>query len=138
MCNHINIIVVIVIIVISVISVIIMTMLMIVIITIFFFQPRQTQFSCLQPVLSRTSSFVVPMAFMSRSLEQSIHLRFGLPLLLLPCDTISSIFLSTNSLARLFTRPNHPSLASLHLSVMFSTFRPYVLYRGVIISHMVS
>ena len=76
----------------------------------------------LQPVLSWTSSFVVPMALMSR-LTQSIHLCFGLPLfLLLPGGTISRVFLPTYSWSRLFTWPNHLSLTFLHLSVMFSTF----------------
>ena len=58
---------------------------------------------------------------MSR-LTQSIHLCFGLPLFLLPGGTISRVFLPTYSLSRLFTWPNHLSLAFLHLSVMFSTF----------------
>ena len=75
----------------------------------------------LQPVLSWTSSFVVPMALMSR-LTESIHLCFGLPLFLLPGGTISRVFLPTYSWFRLFTWPNHLSLAFLHISVMFSTF----------------
>ena len=74
-----------------------------------------------QPVLSWTSSFVAPMALMSR-LTQSIHLCFGLPLFLLPGGTISRVFLPTYSWSRLFTWPNHLGLAFLHLSVMFSTF----------------
>ena len=65
----------------------------------------------LLPVLSWTSSFVVPMALMSR-LTQSIHLCFRLPLFLLPGDTISRVFLPTHSWSRLFTWPNHLSLAS--------------------------
>ena len=75
----------------------------------------------LQPVLSWTSSFVVPMAVMSR-LTQSIHLCFGLPLFLLPGGTISRVFLPMYSWSRLFTCPNHLSRAFLLLSVMFSTF----------------
>ena len=57
----------------------------------------------LQPVLSWTSSFVVPMAHMSR-LTQSIHLCFVLPLFvlfLLPAGTISRVFLPTYSWSRL-------------------------------------
>ena len=46
-------------------------------------------------------TFVVPMALMSR-LTQSIHLCFGLPLLLLPGGTISRVFLPTYSWSRLF------------------------------------
>ena len=72
----------------------------------------------LQSVLSWTSSFVIPMALMSR-LTQSIHLWFGLPLLLLPGGTISRVFLPTYSWSRLFACPNQPSLASLHLSVIY-------------------
>ena len=48
----------------------------------------------LQPVLSWTSSFVVPMDLMSR-LTQSIHLCFGLPRFLLPGVTISRVVLLT-------------------------------------------
>ena len=47
----------------------------------------------IQPVLSRTSTYVVLIAFMSR-LKQSIHLCFGLPLLLLlllPSGTILGV-----------------------------------------------
>ena len=44
----------------------------------------------LQTVLSRVSYFVVPMALMFR-LAQSIHICFGLPLILLPSGTISSL-----------------------------------------------
>ena len=56
----------------------------------------------LQPVLSWTSSFVVPMALKSR-LTQSIHLCFGIPLFLLPGGTISRVFLPTYSWSRLST-----------------------------------
>ena len=58
---------------------------------------------------------------MSR-LIQSIHLCFGLPRFLLPGGTISSVFLPTYSLSRLFTWPNHLSRAFLHLSAILSTF----------------
>ena len=70
----------------------------------------------LQPVLSWTSSFVVPMALMSR-LTQYIHLCFGLPLFLFPGGTICRVFLPTYCWSRLFT-----CIAFMHLSVMFSTF----------------
>ena len=59
------------------------------------------------------------MALMSR-LTQSIHLRFGLPLFLLPGGTISRVFLLTCSWPRLFTWPNHLSC--------FPTPLCYVLY----------
>ena len=58
---------------------------------------------------------------MSR-LTQSIHLCFSLPRFLLPGGTISSVFLPTYSLSRLFTWPNHLSRAFLHLSAILSTF----------------
>ena len=76
----------------------------------------------LQPVLScrPTTSFVVPMALMSR-LTQPIHYCFGLPRFLLPCGTISSVFRPTYSWSRLLTCSTHLNLAFLHLSVMFST-----------------
>ena len=74
-----------------------------------------------QPVLSWTSSSIVLIALMSL-LTQSTHLCFGLPLLLLLGDTISSICLPIYPCSRLFTWPNHLSLAFLHLSVLFSTF----------------
>ena len=48
----------------------------------------------LQPVMSRTSSCVVPMARMSR-LTQSIHLCSGLPRFLLPGGKISTQSLSS-------------------------------------------
>ena len=66
------------------------------------------------------------MALMSR-ITQSIHLCFGFPLFLLPGGTISRVFLPTYSWSRLFTWPNHISLAFLHLSVMFSTFSFFLL-----------
>ena len=79
----------------------------------------------LRPVLSRTSYFVVPMALMSR-LTQSNHLCFGLPSFLLPGGrpTISCVFLTTYSISwsRIFTCPNRPNFAFLHLSVIFYTF----------------
>ena len=78
----------------------------------------------LQPVLSCTSSFVVPMALMSR-LTKFIHLRFSLPHLLLAAGTISSVFRHIFGLVSgpgFFTCQNHLSLAFLHLSVIFSTF----------------
>ena len=74
----------------------------------------------LQPVLSWTSSFVVRMALVSRSM-QSIHLCFGLPAFRLPGGTISRVFLATYSWSRLVTLSNHLSLAFLHASVMSST-----------------
>ena len=81
----------------------------------------------LQPVLSWTSSFVVPIALMSR-LTQSIHLCFGLPLLLhLPGGTISSVCLPTYSWCCVFTCANH-LVAFLPLSVLFSTFSLYLCY----------
>ena len=93
-----------------------------------FFQPLQLNCAVtaadailLQPVLSWTLSFVVTMALRSR-LTQSIHLCFGLPLLLLPDGTISRVFRPTYSLYLLFTCPHHLSLDFLHLSVMFSAF----------------
>ena len=55
-------------------------------------------------------------------LTKSIHLCFGLLLFLLQGGTIYRVFLPTYSLSRLFTWPNHLSLAFLHLFVMFSTF----------------
>ena len=64
----------------------------------------QTQLSS-QPVLSWISSFVVPMALMSR-LTQSIHLCFGLPRFLLPGGTISRIFLPTYSWSRVTAYPH--------------------------------
>ena len=73
-----------------------------------------------QPVLSLTSSFIVPMALMSQ-LTQSIHLCFGLPRFLLPGGIISRVFLPTYSWSRLLTYPNHLNFAFLHLSVIFST-----------------
>ena len=93
----------------------------------FFFQPLP--YGCgvatadtilLQAILSWTSSFVVPMAMMSR-LTQSIHLCFGLPRLLLTDSTISRVCLPTYSWSRLLTCPNHLNLAFLLLTVMFST-----------------
>ena len=80
----------------------------------------QTQFSSSHSVLSWTSSFVVPMALMSR-LTQSIHLCFGLFAFFSHVGTISRVFLPTYSWSRLLTCPNHPNLAFLLLSVMFST-----------------
>ena len=47
----------------------------------------------LQPILSWTSSFVVPMALMSRLTTQPIHLCFRLPRFLLPGGTISRVCL---------------------------------------------
>ena len=73
----------------------------------------------LQPVLSWTSSFVVPMALMSR-FTQFIHLCFCLPRFLLQGGTISRVCLPTWS--RLFTWPNQLSRAFLHLSAILSTF----------------
>ena len=58
---------------------------------------------------------------MSR-LTQSIHLCFGLPRFLLPGGTIPQSLSSEYSWARHLTCPNHPNLAFLNLSVMFSTF----------------
>ena len=75
----------------------------------------------LQPVLSWTSSFVVPVAVMSR-LKQSTHLCFGHPRFLLPGGTISRVFLPKLSWFRLFTWSTHLSRAFLHLSAILSTF----------------
>ena len=55
-------------------------------------------------------------------LTESTHLCFGLPRSLLPRGTISGVFLLTYSWSRLFTCPNHITIAFLHLSVIFSTF----------------
>ena len=65
----------------------------------------------LQPFLSWTSSFVVPMALMSR-LTQSIHL-FSVLLLLFPGGTFSSVFLPTYSWSRVFTCSNLVGLVFL-------------------------
>ena len=75
----------------------------------------------LQPVMSWTSSFVVPMALMSQ-LTQSIHLCFGIPRFRLPGGTISRVFLPPLSWSRLFTWANHLSRAFLHLYAILSTF----------------
>ena len=55
----------------------------------------------LQTVLSSTSSSAAPMAPMS-DFTQSIHLCFGLPLLLLSGGAISSVRLPTQSCSRLY------------------------------------
>ena len=87
----------------------------------------------LQPVLSWTLSFVVPMALVSR-LTQSIHLCFGLPLFLLPGGTISRVFLPTYSWSRLYVAKPPQSCFPAPLC--------YVLYfqslPDVIVSHIVS
>ena len=70
----------------------------------------------LQRILSWTSSSAVPTALIS-GLTQSIHLCFGLSLFLLPQGTMSSISLPSYSWSRLFTCPNHLSIAYLHLSL---------------------
>ena len=74
----------------------------------------------LQLILSWTSSSVIWIAFMFL-LTQSINLCYGLPLLV-PGGTFCSVCFPKYSCSRLFTCPNHFSLAFLHLSVMFSTF----------------
>ena len=72
----------------------------------------------LQPVLSWTSSFVVPMALMAR-LTQSTHLCFGL-LLFLPGGTISSFF--RHILGLVSSRVQTTSVALSCPSVILSTF----------------
>ena len=74
----------------------------------------------LLPVLSWTSSTVVPIALITR-LTQSIHLCFVIFLLILPGGTISSVCHLTLAWSHLFTCPNHLSLAFMHLSVLFPT-----------------
>ena len=71
----------------------------------------------LQPVLSWTSSVVVPIVLVSR-LTQSIHLCFGL-LLLLPGGTISRLFLPTYSLGVVPSRVSAivPRLSKLSLKI---------------------
>ena len=71
-------------------------------------------------------------ALMSQ-LTQSIHLCFGLSLLLLPCSTVSSVCLPTYSWSRLFMCPNclRPasrdlSTFSLSLMLSFRTWSPSV------------
>ena len=70
-------------------------------------------------------------------LTQSIHLCFGLPLFLLPGGTIYGVFLPTYSWSRLFTWPNHLSLAFLPISVMFSTFSFFLMSSFLTWSHSV-
>ena len=78
--------------------------------------------SIIQPVLSRSSSWVVPIVIMSQ-LTQPIHICFGLTLLFLPGGTIFNVFLPTYSLSsRLSTCPNHVNIAFQHPSGIFSTF----------------
>ena len=68
----------------------------------------------LQQVMSWTSSFVVPMALMSR-LTQSIHICFGLRRFLLPGATISRVCLPTSYLSRLLRAlPNHAPQSRFH------------------------
>ena len=87
---------------------------------------HQTQFSSNQ-FCHGTSFSVVPIALKSRW-TQSIHLCFGLLLLLLRSGIISSVCLGpTYSWSRLFTCPNHLSLAIQHLTVMFSTFSLFLV-----------
>ena len=74
-----------------------------------------------QPVLACTSSSIFTIYIMSQ-LTRSIHLCFGLPVLLLPDGTVFVVYLPTISWSRLFTCPNHRNLVFLHLSVMFSWF----------------
>ena len=73
------------------------------VIAVFFFFSQPLPLGCgvaaadtilVQPVLSWTSFFVVPMGLMSR-LTQSIQLCFGLHRFLLPGGTISRVFLPT-------------------------------------------
>ena len=56
------------------------------------------------------------------SSSQFCHGQENKILVLFPGGTISGVFLPTYSWSRLFTCPNHLSLAFLHLSVIFSTF----------------
>ena len=92
----------------------------------------------LQPVLSWTSSFVVPIALMPQ-LTQSLHLCLGLPLLLLPGGTISRIFLLTYSWSHLFTCLNYFSLAAqfrvFHASVNAATVSHQHCHFPVFASH---
>ena len=81
----------------------------------------------LQPVLSWTSSFVVPIDIVSR-LTQSIYLCFGLPLLLLlllliPGDTISRAFLPTYSWSHLVVSKT-TSISNLNAWSFHNTFVP--------------
>ena len=89
----------------------------------------------LQPVLTWTSSSVIPIALISR-LTQSFHLCFGLPLLLLPGCTISNLCLPTLSWSRLFlhmSKPPQSCFPAPLCDVLYLQSLP-----DVIISHIVS
>ena len=78
---------------------------------------RQTRFSSSQ---FRRGLHLLPSRYFS---VHTVHpSQLWSPSPRLPSDTISGVCLLTYSCSRLFTCRNHPGLAFLHLSVMFSTF----------------
>ena len=80
----------------------------------------------LQPVLAGTSSSIFPI-YLTSQLTQSIHLRFGLPLLLLPGGTVCVVYLPTLYWSRLSACPNQHNLICLHLcDVLFIQILPDV------------
>ena len=69
---------------------------------------------------SYASSIFTYFSFMS-FLITSLHLSFGLPIILCPPTSIFHVLITTSSSVFLSTWPNHLSLASIIFSLMFAT-----------------
>ena len=91
--------------------------------------------SCLQRL---SPSHQLPVYLLLLDLKIFKNFLFGLPLFLFPGNSISIIFLPTNSLSLLVTCPYHLSLPSLIFIPNRSTLTVLLMYSFLILSFLVT